>query len=78
MEPIEVLARFKHNGVIHPLSFTWKGATYPVESTGRHWRDDQGFHILVMVPGEKVYELHFDPAEMTWNARVIPQGRTLA
>ena len=66
MQSIEVQARFDDQGKIIPLSFTWQGQTYPVEATGRRWQDDSGHHILVMTPGEKVYELVFAPAEMRW------------
>ena len=66
METIEVTARFDREGKITPLSFTWRGKKYPVDSTGRSWVDEAGQHVLVMVPGERVYELVFLPAEMHW------------
>lgn len=69
MEPIEVTARFEPEGKIVPLSFTWQGQTYPVDSTGRHWEDQAGLHTLVMVPGERVYELIFIRAESRWYLR---------
>ncbi len=66
MEKIEVTARFDRDGKITPLSFTWRGQKYPVDSTGRSWVDETGQHFLVMVPGERVYELVFLPAEIHW------------
>jgi hypothetical protein len=66
MIPIKVTALFNANGEIKPESFHWQGSNYPVASTGRHWYDDKGYHILVMATGDQVYELIFVPTEMMW------------
>ena len=66
MEAIEVTANFNRDGNLIPLEFIWKGKTYPVISIGRHWKDEKGIHILVMVPDETVYELVFSPQEISW------------
>jgi hypothetical protein len=66
MEAIEVTAHFDLQGEIEPRSFKWQGSTYPVESTGRRWRDDKGVHILVMAGGERVFELLFDTRTGRW------------
>lgn len=66
MDLIEVDARFSQDGEVLPLRFTWRGDTYPVDSTGRRWKDDRGHHILVMTLGEQVYELVFVPTETRW------------
>lgn len=66
MELIEVTARFDSEGKIWPLHFTWQGRSYPVQSTGRRWEDNEGTHILVMVPGDQVFELVFIPAMGRW------------
>jgi hypothetical protein len=66
MEPIEVTARFDEQGKITPVRFTWKGSVYLVESTGRRWQAEDGLHILVMVPGERVFELLFHAEETRW------------
>jgi hypothetical protein len=67
MEPIEVTVSFNITGQITPLKFIWKGQTYPVDATGRRWIDERGQHFLVMVPGERIYELLFDPVELRWH-----------
>lgn len=59
MEAIEVTAHFNQNGKATPLRFTWKGSTYLIESTGRQWQDEQGQHFMVMVVGERLFELLF-------------------
>ncbi|MBN1146169.1 MAG: CinA family protein [Anaerolineales bacterium] len=72
MQAIEVKARFDDQGRIIPVSFTWQGRTYLVEAIGRRWQDEAGQHILVMTPGEKVYELALSSAEMQWY--LLPVG----
>lgn len=66
MEAIEVTAHFDENGNITPLHFNWKGGAYQVESTGRHWQDVEGWHILVMVAGDKLYELIYRTTQARW------------
>jgi hypothetical protein len=66
MEPVEVTAVFDKNGEIRPLQFTWKEQVYLVDMAGRRWTDERGQHILVMVPGDRVFELVFDPAGPRW------------
>ncbi len=57
MERIEVTARFGPQGEITPLILHQRSKTIPVTGVGRRWSDPQGVHILVMVPGEQIYEL---------------------
>lgn len=57
MELIQVTAHFDLDGNITPTDFTWQGRHYQVESVGRRWQDEQGTHILVMIPGGRVFEL---------------------
>lgn len=78
MELINVTVRFNSNGRIAPVDFTWGDVTYPVESTGRRWEDEQGQHILVMVPGDRVFDLVYQPSERLWYLRQIGPGRSAA
>ena len=66
MEPIEVTARFDLQGLITPLNIIKDQKTIPVTGVGRRWSDPQGVHILVMVPGEQIYELLFANAQSRW------------
>jgi len=68
-ESTNVTARFDPQGKIIPLSFTWRGSTYTVDSIGRRWQDEAGLHILVMAPAEQVYELVYAPGEQHWYAK---------
>ena len=57
MDTTEVEVRFDAKGDIIVLSFAWHGARYPVTSQGRQWDTDDGWHILVMTTGDRVFEL---------------------
>lgn len=78
MDLVEVTASFGADGKITPQSFTWKGGNYQVVSVGRSWRDEAGKHILVMVAGDRVFELIFNPGEIAWYLRRLDGGRTAA
>jgi Uma2 family endonuclease len=71
MELIEVVARFDLQGKITPLRFTWQGQKYAVTATGRRLQYEAGLHILVMAPGEHVYELVYIATEMRWYLKQI-------
>ncbi len=64
LEPVDVSAHWEQGGSFEPTHFTWQGKMYHVESTGRDWEDEEGFHILCMIPGGQVFELvfHLNPA----------------
>ncbi len=78
MEPIEVTVHFDQDGKITPLRFTWKGRDYPVESTGRRWQAADGQHILVMVPGGRIFELLFVPIAGCWYLGRLEPDRMVA
>ncbi len=78
MEQIEVTVRFNSEGKITPLNFTWNGQEFVVESTGRQWTDDEGQHILVMLPGGRVYELLFTPSDRLWYLKRVGLDRMAA
>lgn len=69
MEPVEVIARFDLDGMITPVRFSWRQVEYPVVSIGRRWDDESGQHILVMVPGDRVFELIYQPSSGMWQLR---------
>ncbi len=77
MEPIEITAHFNEEGTITPLHFTWKGGHYRVESTGRHWSDETGQHMLVMVTNGQIYELIFKGSESRWYINPVRPGKTV-
>ena len=78
MEAIEVVARFDHQGRVIPQRFIWQEITYPVDSIGPRWVDELDQHILVMVPGGKVFELVFVPLDERWYLGGAGERRTIA
>ncbi len=66
LHPVGVEARFYRDSQVTPLRFSWQGREYQVDSCGRRWKDEAGLHFMVMIPGERVYELIFAPDEMRW------------
>jgi hypothetical protein len=66
MEKIDVTAHFTPDGHVSPVSFTWQGKLYRVDSIGRRWKAKDGLHILVMTPGNRAYHLVFKDADNTW------------
>jgi len=75
MEPVEVTARFDLDGKIIPLTFSWREKNYKVASVGRSWEDEAGRHILVMTPGDRIYQLVFIPAESLWYLHPLDSDR---
>lgn len=78
METIDVLVHFDSDGRATPVRFNWRGAEYLVDSTGRRWEDQDGQHILVMIPGGRAFELLFAPAESLWYLSPIGSPSSLA
>lgn len=66
MDPIDVTARFEFDGKISPLSFVWQNRTYRIDSIGRQWKGEDGFHILVMTPGNRAHHLLFMSEKGLW------------
>jgi hypothetical protein len=62
----EVEARFGEDGQITVLGFTWQGRRLPATGAGRQWSAADGLHFLVMTPGERVFELAYQPASGLW------------
>lgn len=78
MQAIEVTAHFDENGKVTPMRFTWRGSVYLVESVGRHWNLEETLHILVMVPGGRIFELVFVGKEARWYLGGVQPDRMAA
>jgi hypothetical protein len=78
MDPIEVTAHFDQQGKISLLQFTWNGSIYRVESTGRHWLDDEGQHLLAMVASGIIYELIYKKEDWRWYLKQVGPSRMVA
>jgi hypothetical protein len=68
-QSVDVKARWEPSGRFEPSQFTWQGRLYSVESTGRHWEDADGLHILCMAAGGQVFELTFQLNPARWMLR---------
>jgi hypothetical protein len=77
MEAIEVTVRFDEQGKATPVQFSWRGQSYRVESTGRRWEDEKGQHVLVMIPGGRVFEMLFSSNDRRWYLRKTGENRMM-
>ena len=69
-EPVHVIVRTLPSGKIAPSCFNWRGRTHSVVALGRQWDETvEGRHVrcfLVQTPGQKSYELRWDPVKDEW------------
>ncbi len=77
LEPVEVAAHWKPEGRFEPTQFVWNGHVFRVESTGRDWEDDEGYHVLCMAAGSRVFELVFRLGPAGWKVKP-PQNTSQA
>ncbi len=76
--PTEVEARFAETGLITVLSFAWQGHKHPVTSHGRQWEAPDGRHLLVMTPGERIFELVYEAQSGLWRIARAPEDQQAA
>ncbi len=60
-EAVAVEARFEIDGKVRVLAFERPGERIVVATTGRQWEAEDGRHLLVMTPSERVHELLYQP-----------------
>ena len=65
---VGVDAVFAANGRIQVRRIELEGRWLPVEQ-GRHWLDEAGLHLLVMVNG-RVREIYLSPDTLSWH--IVP------
>lgn len=78
LDQVQVKARWDPAGKFIPEQFTWQGQLVRVEGTGRHWEDEQGWHILCMAMNGQVFELVFRLNPAGWWLRPPAGGPKLA
>lgn len=71
MEPIAVDCRFETDDSIRVKQIELNGRWQPVEQ-GRQWLDEDGRHILIMLPGDGVRELMLSRTTLHWE--LYPAG----
>ena len=62
---IGVDCRFEQNGRVQVRRIE-VGDSWLVVEAGRQWIDEQGRHVLIMVPGGRVFEIILAPQTLTW------------
>lgn len=62
---------FAEDGTVRARRIRLHGRWQAVEQ-GRQWRDENGRHLLVMLPTGQVYELLLRPHTLTWEVQPIP------
>jgi len=69
-EPVEVVASFSPEGMIHPLSFAWAGREHQVREITYRWRTGKGRSTLrffaVTTETEDAYQLCYRDEDSTW------------
>ncbi|MDX1415443.1 MAG: hypothetical protein R3293_14700 [Candidatus Promineifilaceae bacterium] len=63
--PIGVDCRFEQNGQVQVRRMA-VGDSWLVVEPGRQWIDEDGRHVLIMVPGGRVFEIVLSPETLTW------------
>jgi hypothetical protein len=63
--PIEVRTRTDQEGTLIPFECILGEKTYRVMGIGRRWQIEDGEHLLVMFPGDRVVEL-LHRSDDTW------------
>ena len=49
-----------------PIAFIWRDTRWTINSVGRTWESDGERHYLVMVQGDRVFELAYSDAAESW------------
>lgn len=63
---LEVEQRGDPDSKPRPLAFNWQGTRFVVNSVGRAWDSNGDRHYLVMVQGDRVFELAYSIATGSW------------
>lgn len=66
MQQVGVACQFSEDGSVQVKKVQLNGRWQPV-GQGRQWVDENGRHVLIMLPGEQVCELILQPATLRWH-----------
>lgn len=73
MSRLQVEYRQGSDPTPRPIAFNWQGTRYVVNSVGRTWASEGEMHYLVMVQGDRVFELAYEDATGNWHLVRQPQ-----
>lgn len=74
MQPIGVECKFGKEGEVQVRRVQMNGAWISV-GQGRQWLDDDGRHVLIMLPNDQVRELILLPERLIWLLKPAPRRR---
>ena len=77
MKTVGVDCRFAEDGAVQVRKVQLNGRWQSV-GQGRQWLDENGRHVLIMLPGEGVRELVLQPGTLSWGLVAIGGGRETA
>jgi len=63
---LQVEQRLEPGSTPRPLAFIWQGTRWVVNSVGRTWEVDGEHHYLLMVQGDRVFELAYSDEARSW------------
>lgn len=66
MSPSELEVEPRAEPDLRPAAFTWQGTRWVVNSTGRTWETNGERHYLLMVQGDRVFELAYSDKTGRW------------
>ena len=75
MTLVEVTAHTNITGKVLPVYFIWEGRKTPILGIGRRWNNQDGEHILAMVPDDRLIELIHAPDHSWWLKPLPEQGK---
>lgn len=76
-EPLAVDCLFHEDGRITVRRIKLDGSWVPVDQ-GRQWLDENGRHLLVIIPGHDVAELLLSPFTLQWQLLPRRSGPAVA
>jgi len=77
MKTVGVDCRFAEDGAVQVRKVLWNGRWQSV-GQGRQWLDENGRHVLIMLPAEEVRELILQPGTLQWGLVEIGGSRGTA
>jgi hypothetical protein len=77
MKTVGVDCRFAEDGAVQVRKVQWNGRWQSV-GQGRQWLDENGRHVLIMLPGEGVRELVLQSGTLSWGLVEVGGGRGTA
>jgi hypothetical protein len=63
---LQVEQRVEPGSMPRPIAFNWQGTRWVVNSVGRTWESDEEHHYLLMVQGDRVFELAYADEAGSW------------